>query len=162
LAITPAVAEEFFFRGFVMRSLLTNRRHRVAIILSAILFGLFHVTTGNVLMLERFLPTTFLGLVLGWLAYRCGSLLPGMVVHAVHNGLLFTILHYRTQLEAAGWGLDEETHLPWPLIAAGCVAVLGGLAVIRWTTGTVEGGSPPSLPAPASTATNPPDVAYRE
>jgi sodium transport system permease protein len=162
LAIVPAVAEEFFFRGFVMRSLLTNCRYRAAIILSAILFGFFHVATGNVLMLERFLPTTFLGLVLGWLAWRCGSLLPGMVVHAVHNGLLFTILHYRPQLEAAGWGLDEETHLPWNLVVAGCLAVLGGLAVIRWTTRKADRGSPPSLPDPASIATTPPDAACRE
>ena len=36
------------------------------IVATAVLFGLFHVVAGTVLAPERFLPSAFLGLVLGW------------------------------------------------------------------------------------------------
>ena len=51
---------------------------------SAVLFGVFH----EVLFSGRLLPSTFLGLVLGFVRLRSGSVLPGIVLHVLHNGLL--------------------------------------------------------------------------
>ncbi|MEM9827374.1 MAG: CPBP family glutamic-type intramembrane protease, partial [Planctomycetota bacterium] len=88
LAVTPAIIEELCFRGFLFSALLKVLPPRTVMVLTAFLFGGFHVVTGNMLLLERFLPTTLMGLLLGWVAYRTGSVIPGMVTHAVHNGLL--------------------------------------------------------------------------
>ena len=100
-----------------------------AIIVSAVLFGVFHVITTSVLATERFLPSTFLGLVLGWVCLRTGSVLPGMLLHAAHNGLLLLIAYYREDLAARGWGLAEQSHMPvlWLVAAAAGVLVGGGL-----------------------------------
>src|SRR5690606_14302821 len=54
-AVTPAVCEEALFRGFVLGSFHRLRPHW-AIVGSAVLFGLMHVLTSNVLAVERFLP----------------------------------------------------------------------------------------------------------
>ena len=126
LAIIPAVFEEFFFRGFLLGAIRSQSGAIRAVLISAACFGLFHIVTGGVLTLERLLPSTFLGIVLGWVCVRSGSVFPGMVLHACHNGVLLTISHYQEWLEARGIGIAEQTHLPagW-LINAAIVAGLG-------------------------------------
>ncbi|MEX0818798.1 MAG: ABC transporter permease subunit/CPBP intramembrane protease, partial [Pirellulaceae bacterium] len=67
LAITPAVCEEFYFRGYLLGALRKSMRPVIAIGVSALLFGAFHVIATSVLSTERFLPSTMMGLLLGWL-----------------------------------------------------------------------------------------------
>ncbi len=127
-AITPAVCEEVFFRGFVLGSLNSYSRP-LAIGLSAVLFGLMHVLTSNVLMIERFLPTTFIGIVLAWVALRTGSLWPGMIFHAVHNGLQFVLNHNRDFLARWDYNVQENSHLPLSWTITGIALMLAGIAV---------------------------------
>ncbi|MEM8733603.1 MAG: ABC transporter permease subunit/CPBP intramembrane protease, partial [Planctomycetota bacterium] len=97
-AFTPAVCEELLFRGFVLSAL--NRYSAWwAIAVSSIMFGLMHVLTSNVLAVERFFPTAFMGLLLGLIAIRTGSILPGMVLHFLHNALLLCMSHFSEQLK---------------------------------------------------------------
>ncbi len=56
------------------------------------------------------MPSTFLGLVLGWVCYRTGSVLPGMLLHASHNGLLLLMVQNTDYLKSHGWGLQESAH----------------------------------------------------
>ncbi len=126
LALTPALAEELFFRGFLLSALRTRQSTRLAVFASAAIFGLFHVIVTDRLLLERFLPTTILGIVLGWIAVRSGSIWPGVVLHSIHNGLLLLVAYYQEQLTLRGWGIQEGTHLPYNwLIGAAVVAGLG-------------------------------------
>ncbi len=106
-AVIPAAAEEFFFRGFVMSSLKKSVGPLLQILISGAVFGAFHVISGSVLSIEKFLPTTFLGLVLGWVAYRTGSLYPGILLHAMHNALMFSLAFYDTWLLERGWVLAK-------------------------------------------------------
>ncbi len=133
LAITPAVCEEVLFRGFVLGSFSRLSTHW-AIVLSAILFGLMHVLTSNVLAIERFLPTTFMGLILGWVAIRSGSLWPGMLLHALHNGLLLSMSHFQDQLKAWNILVVEDEHLPIIWLCCGALALLTGLGLV-WMGG---------------------------
>ena len=87
-ALCPGVVEELCFRGYFFRSLERDFRPYSVVLITAILFGLFHVITGNALLIERLIPSTLMGLVIGWVALRTGSVLPGMVIHFVHNALL--------------------------------------------------------------------------
>ena len=131
MAVVPAICEEFFFRGFLFSALRNATSKAKTITISALLFGAFHVFTSSLLAPERFLPSSFLGLVLGWVCWRTRSLFPGIVLHVTHNGLLLAMAYYRDELAAAGWGSEEQTHLPlaWLLLGAG--GALVGIGLIR-------------------------------
>jgi ABC-2 type transport system permease protein/sodium transport system permease protein len=126
MAVAPAVCEELFFRGYLLGALGTRLRPWAAILISGGLFGLFHVVTPGGIVFARLVPTALLGIVLGWVAWRSGSVWPGMVLHACHNGLLLLVVYYEPRLTRMGWGIAEEAHLPpgW-LIAGGAAAVAG-------------------------------------
>jgi sodium transport system permease protein len=134
LAIVPGVFEELFFRGFFFTSLQKLLSPWKTILVTAILFGLFHVVAANVLAPERFLPSAFLGVALGWVRYRSNSVLPCMLLHAVHNGLLLSVIYWRDSLAAAGIGMEENAHVPatWMLLAG--VAAIAGIAVLAMTS----------------------------
>ena len=86
LGILVPFSEELVFRGAVLRSLLerhatsgSTRSHWWPIALSAILFALAHMNPAQ-------MPHAFLlGLLLGWLYARTGSIVPGLLVHVVNN-----------------------------------------------------------------------------
>jgi len=130
MAVIPAVCEELFFRGYLFRSLVRASSPLSAVLLSAVLFGVFHVVATNMLTVERFLPSAFLGLMLGWVCWRTGSVLPGIVLHVCHNGLLLMIAYYGDELAARGWGIEERTHLPWSWLAAAAVGIAVGATII--------------------------------
>jgi ABC-2 type transport system permease protein/sodium transport system permease protein len=139
LAVAPAVCEELLFRGYVLRALLAATSERNSIVISAVLFGGFHVLTTDALAAGRLLPSTFLGLILGWVAWRTASVVPGMLLHACHNGLLLTLGYYRDELTARGWGIQEQTHMPAAWLAAAAVGVIVGWSVV-WTSGSSQHG----------------------
>ena len=152
LAVTPAVIEELCFRGFLFSAMRRALSPAKTILITSVLFGAFHVLTGNALLLERFLPSTLLGLILGWVAYRTGSVIPGMVLHFVHNGLLELAAKYKDSLTFLGEGLDTQGHLPvtW-LITGGTVAAFGAAAIwFAGRPGSDQATNPavlPNLPA---------------
>jgi membrane protease YdiL (CAAX protease family) len=86
----------------------------------------------SVLAPERFLPSTFLGLVLGWVRYRTNSVLPCMLLHTMHNGFVLTVVYWRDELAANGFGMEEAAHLPatWLAMAAVGVAIAISLLVV--------------------------------
>ena len=129
-ALTPAVVEELCFRGYLFSALSRVLSPPRTIILTAVLFGLFHVLTGNALLIERFIPSTLMGLILGWVAYRTGSVIPGIAIHFVHNALLMMVAYYHQQLTFLGDDIDSQAHLPliWIVVATSlaclCAAVI--------------------------------------
>ena len=132
LAVVPAACEEWFFRGYLISGLRTRLSSLEAVLVSAALFGLFHVIVRDMLFLERFLPSGFLGLMLGWLAVRTGSIWPGMLLHVLHNGFLLTVAAYQKELMAWNIGLEAQQHLPWAWLAgSAALVVLGGLVLMR-------------------------------
>lgn len=144
LAVTPAACEEFFFRGYLQTSFRNEMSGPLAVGLSSILFGLFHVIVRDALFFERFAPTCFLGLILGTVCLKSGSIWPGVLLHCLHNGLLLTLSNYTEQLKLMGIGSEEQQHLPFAWIAtAAIIATSAMLLIIRGsrTTTTSPGGS---------------------
>lgn len=135
LAVTPAIIEELCFRGFLFSAILRVMSPTRTILLTSFLFGLFHVLTGNALLVERFIPTFLLGMILGVIAYRTGSVIPGMAMHFVHNGLLEMVGHYHEQLEFLGADFDNQTHLPPYWIAIATTIAVVGMAVVWFADG---------------------------
>ncbi|MFI5460307.1 MAG: ABC transporter permease subunit/CPBP intramembrane protease [Isosphaerales bacterium] len=87
-ALVPAVCEEFAFRGFILSGLEHQHRTRSAILLSALLFGFLHVLLS---LFQQLFNATLLGVVLGLLAVRSRSILPGIVFHFLNNALAVSL-----------------------------------------------------------------------
>lgn len=78
VAITPALVEEFLFRGAILGSL-RKFGDSFAILASATLFGLCH---GNFVQI----PFAFIvGLVLAFVTVRSGSIIPAIIIHLLNN-----------------------------------------------------------------------------
>jgi len=82
LTVLPAVCEELLFRGAIFRLLRARWSAWAVVLAQAFAFALLH---GMVL---RVAPTLGLGLLLGVLRLRTGSVWPGVAVHALHNAVL--------------------------------------------------------------------------
>ena len=84
VGLLAPIAEELVFRGAVLRSLLRwNANHWLCIGLSALAFALVH---GN----PAQMPHAFIiGLLLGWLYYRTGSIIPGVAYHWMNNSIAY-------------------------------------------------------------------------
>ena len=152
MAIAPAVCEEWFFRGYLLGSLRGRLPGWAAIALTGILFGLFHVFVSGGVGGVRLLPSTLLGLLLGWICWRTNSVFPGMLLHATHNGLLVLIGRYQDDLAKVGIGVEEQQHLPglW-LLAAACGVAFGVAIVWLGTRRSSLVTSEAKLPLPAET-----------
>jgi sodium transport system permease protein len=83
-ALIPAVCEEVAFRGFILSGLERQRRTRSAILLSALMFGFLHVLLS---LFQQLFNATVLGIILGLLAVRSRSLVPGIIFHFLNNAL---------------------------------------------------------------------------
>ncbi len=80
IAITPALIEEFAFRGVVLGSLKKHGKG-FAIGVSAILFGMMH---GNLSQL----PFAFiLGIAIGFAVVKTDSIWTGVIIHFINNGV---------------------------------------------------------------------------
>uniref|UniRef100_A0A7C2K0S2 CPBP family intramembrane metalloprotease n=1 Tax=Schlesneria paludicola TaxID=360056 RepID=A0A7C2K0S2_9PLAN len=130
LAAVPAVCEELFFRGFLFRACRTQWTAGATIVATAACFGLFHVLVRDALLFERFLPTTLMGLALGWVAHQSGSTLPGMLLHVLHNGLLLSLGTWLNP-EQHGWLSEERQSLPAWVLAVAAVGVIAAAALLQ-------------------------------
>lgn len=128
-AVAPAIAEEFFFRGFVLSAFRSKLSGFRSVLFSSLLFGLFHVMAGRVLSIEKFLPTIILGIAIGYVAIRTGSLWPGILLHTLHNGLLFGMSRF-TEQDLAKWFGDDTKHIPATWLCGGGLAIVMGVAIL--------------------------------
>jgi sodium transport system permease protein len=88
LAIVPAICEELAFRGFILSGLEHDFKPWSAILFSAFLFGFLHVLLS---LFQQLFNASLLGIILGLLAIRSRSILPGIVFHAINNTLAIVL-----------------------------------------------------------------------
>ena len=79
------LAEEVFFRGFVLQGLMPSLGPWGAVAASAALFSVSHGAVGMLI------PTLILGLLLGWLFLRAGSIWACFTAHAFQNALALSL-----------------------------------------------------------------------
>lgn len=76
------IMEEICFRGLILDGLLKTRcRPWLAILISALLFALLHGLGAN------FVTAILFGILVGWLYWRTGSIIPGIIIHITNNSL---------------------------------------------------------------------------
>ncbi|MDE7478561.1 MAG: CPBP family intramembrane metalloprotease, partial [Lachnospiraceae bacterium] len=93
IAVTPAVCEEMLFRGVILHSLKAKYRVSTAMVITAVLFGIFHMS------LIKFIPTGLLGLALCIVVWRTGSIYPAMLMHFINNAISVMVMYYPEQIE---------------------------------------------------------------
>jgi ABC-2 type transport system permease protein/sodium transport system permease protein len=130
MAVAPALFEEGFFRGYLFAAVRSAGNAGAAIVISAVVFGLFHAIVPNPLASERLLSSTLTGLALGWVRWRTGSVWPGTLLHLCHNGFLMLLTYYEPRLAARGIGISETAHLPMVWLVAGGFALCAGMLMI--------------------------------
>ena len=143
LAIVPAVCEELFFRGLLFRSLRAAMSPVATIIATGLLFGAFHLITTSGLGVSRVIPTTIMGFALGWICYKSGSVIPGMIFHCLNNMLGLSLAYFRDDLVALEWITKDQNYIPLEILAVALVLSYTGFAILHWRHGVI--GNPDDL-----------------
>jgi membrane protease YdiL (CAAX protease family) len=94
LVVLPPIVEETVFRGFVFSGLRTKLKPVVAALITSALFASAHLQfgSGQPLLWVAAIDTFTLSLVLCYLRFKTDSLWPGIMLHALKNGIAFTTL----------------------------------------------------------------------
>ncbi len=79
IGLTPAICEELLFRGYVQTRLTRTAGAAMGILLSSVLFAAFHMDFVHSVAVFP------LGLFLGFVAWRSGSIFPAMLGHFLNN-----------------------------------------------------------------------------
>ena len=111
IALLAPILEELLFRGAIQGHLQGVLKHPwVAILIASFLFGVVHMNPAQI-------PFAFLlGAMFGWLYYRTGSLLPGIIGHVLNNSIA------AVSMILYGDATIEE-QMPTPLAMWLCTAV---------------------------------------
>ena len=111
IALRAPILEELLFRGAIQGHLQGVLKHPwVAILIASFLFGVVHMNPAQI-------PFAFLlGAMFGWLYYRTGSLLPGIMGHVLNNSIA------AVSMILYGDATIEE-QMPTPLAMWLCTAV---------------------------------------
>lgn len=91
--IMPAIGEELFFRGFLLGSLQNKYRMALSILISSVIFGVFHMS------IVKLIPTAMLGACFAYITCKSGSIYIGMFLHCLNNLLSMITMQYPTQME---------------------------------------------------------------
>lgn len=79
VAVLPGFCEEFIHRGLLMRNIGNQKNYKVAIVVSAICFGLMHLN------IEQVFYASILGLIIGFVGAISDSIFPCMILHFTNN-----------------------------------------------------------------------------
>lgn len=121
LVAIPALAEELLFRGLVQPGLARKLGDRPALVLSALLFGLVHLSPIAIVY------ATLAGLALGWLRMRTGSVLPSIALHGAVNATPILLPAWLVRIDGFNTLDAEPVHLPLWLVLGGLIVALAAL-----------------------------------
>lgn len=117
----PAIFEELLCRGLFLKACMQRMPSLPSIILNGIFFGVLHQN------MIAFTYYFLIGVIFSWITLRTGTLIYGMILHALLNGTALAL--------SAKYNYLEGLPIPLPIAIAGgiCVAV-AGLVAFHLTT----------------------------
>lgn len=81
--VLAPVLEEILFRGIVQDSLTEKLGPLRGILIGACVFGIVHIIP------QQVINAFFVGIVLGFIYYRSGSLVPVILIHMINNAISY-------------------------------------------------------------------------
>ena len=97
VAVFAPIFEEWLCRGMILRGLLTKLKPGWAIVVSALFFAIIHMNPWQAL------NAFIIGVVMGYVYYKTGSLLLTMLVHFVNNGTAVVLSQFPSLQETDFW-----------------------------------------------------------
>lgn len=126
LVVAAPLTEELLFRGVFLHGFFRRYAARRAIVVAALLFAVFHLNPW------QFLGAATAGVLFGWWRWATGSLVPGLVCHALNNAMPIVAANM-ANLRIPGYtGVPAgavEFH-PWWFNAIGLTLAAGGLWLV--------------------------------
>ena len=129
VAIFAPIFEEWLCRGMVLRGLLTKMKPVWAIVISALFFAVIHANPWQAL--NAFL----IGLLMGYVYYKTGSLILTMIIHFVNNGTAVVLSNIESLKDYDYWidilGKQNYTlvFIASCVVLAACIAVFSRIKV---------------------------------
>lgn len=96
MVVLPAIAEEILFRGLIFKGL-QKRSNIFAIIISSIMFSLFHLS------LEQTIYPILMGLVLAVIMCYENNIIYCITIHLVNNFITLTLKYFNISLVFNSW-----------------------------------------------------------
>jgi membrane protease YdiL (CAAX protease family) len=115
VVVAAPIAEEYVCRGIVLPALQHRWGSVVAIVGSGLAFGAMHMNPW------QFFYAALLGVTLGWLRVQSGSILPGILLHALNNLISWLLLIHPSVIPKGREFVDKTAHevpTTWLLLSA--------------------------------------------
>ena len=117
IVVIAPIGEELLFRGFLQQILEQSWNDTTrSILVTALVFAVIHMNA------YWFIQIYFLGILLGFLAWKTKSVIPSLILHSVNNGLALTFA--MTDINQYSLYIWNGHVAPW------CIALCIGFATI--------------------------------
>lgn len=110
ISVLGPILEELLFRGAVTRELLRKYSPAKAILLSGLIFGIFHLNPAQII------GACLIGFLLAWLYYKTRSLMACILIHIMNNGLSVYLSLKHPEMEDMTHLLRDPYVLVWMVI----------------------------------------------
>ncbi len=121
ISVTPAICEEVFFRGFIQKSFELKWKPVWSILVSSSIFALYHFSPYG------FMPILFLGVFLGYAAYKSNSILIPVLMHFANN-LIMIILYFIVGAES----IEAKVSPDIPINSFIVLLLMNSMIFIAW------------------------------
>ncbi|MFT4147837.1 MAG: type II CAAX endopeptidase family protein [Micrococcaceae bacterium] len=95
-ALVAPIVEEFIFRGVILRTFMHKYGFWLSAFLTSLIFALFHVSQVTTVFGALVLGTTLfvLAMLISWVDRLTNSIVPGIIVHMLNNGVVLLMSFY--------------------------------------------------------------------
>ncbi len=138
--VCAPILEEILFRG-IMQEAITRRYGALrGIVCAAAIFGIIHVLP------QQAVNAFFIGLILGYIYFRSGSLVPVIIIHAMNNALAYVMMRVFPEGTETVRGLIPDDTTYW--IVYGVCALIFVIACVNvcLNVGLNVGKNAPKIP----------------
>lgn len=117
-AVFAPIFEEWLCRGMILRGLLTRMKPGWAIVVSALFFAFIHMNPWQAL------NAFIIGLIMGYVYFKTGSLWLTMLIHFVNNATSVISSHLSSNQDSLEYFIDLMPLPAYIAISIGSVAIL--------------------------------------
>ena len=129
IAVTPAICEEFIFRGAIQRTIFRIKSNpHVAIWISAAIFSAIHF------QFYGFLPRLLLGAAFGYVYFWTGSIWYAVFAHFLNNAYAVCAAYY-LQMNNQSYTNAEDISMPWYGYLISAILTLALFRLLRKQSG---------------------------
>ena len=106
IAVTPAICEEFFFRGIILKNFERITKPLKAILFTGLLFAFFHFHPFHIV------PLIALGYFLSFIVFYSGSIYPAIICHFLNNFFAaYSVYSFGSEsLDESNFSADEKMY----------------------------------------------------